>query len=339
MGLKVYWDLPNVFEYFVATHQELESMRNRLFRPGRTPTMEEKVELGERFVSLLQQARERHTRRVKEALAEYCVEVRGIDPGEERMILKLACLVEKDRQAEWEEGVRFRPCSSTTTTASTTTAPGRLTTLRTWIWRLSYVGNGTPCFSWTTFSCAPIKGLAVMCRKVHDAAQEDLEQQEKDILATLAELHQLMDAGRIGDEDFNVRECDLLDRLEACQKTRGTDRRPPARWEYRRTTMEHEPVAGGETDNSVLELLDRVLNTGVVLVGEITITVADIELIYLRLQLMLSSAETARRLDGWRPGRTSTNNDVRQARAPCTHGRPDCESDKVRLGTMYPWSA
>ena len=104
MGLKVYWDLPNVFEYFVATHQELESMRNRLFRPGRMPTVEEKVELGERFVSLLQQARQRHTRRVKEALAACCVEVRSIDPGEERMILKLACLVEKDRQGAMGRG-------------------------------------------------------------------------------------------------------------------------------------------------------------------------------------------------------------------------------------------
>jgi hypothetical protein len=106
MGLKVYWDLPNVFEYFVATHQELEGMRNRLFRPGRTPTLEEKVELGERFVSLLQQARERHTRRVEDALTPCSVEVRAIDPGEERMILKLACLVARDRQAQWEEGVR-----------------------------------------------------------------------------------------------------------------------------------------------------------------------------------------------------------------------------------------
>jgi hypothetical protein len=74
---------------------------------------------------------------------------------------------------------------------------------------------------------APIKGLAMICRKVHDAAQEDMEKQEKEILARLAELHQLMDAGRIGEEDFNVRECDLLDRLEACQKVSGTDR-PPA---------------------------------------------------------------------------------------------------------------
>ena len=53
----MYWDLPNVFEYFVASHQELEAMRDRLFRRGRTPSVEEKVELGELFVSLLQQAR------------------------------------------------------------------------------------------------------------------------------------------------------------------------------------------------------------------------------------------------------------------------------------------
>ena len=65
MGLKVYWDLPNVFEYFVATHQELEAMRDRLFRPGRPPTVEEKVELGQRFVALLGQSRQRHAERVQ----------------------------------------------------------------------------------------------------------------------------------------------------------------------------------------------------------------------------------------------------------------------------------
>ena len=60
MGLKVYWDLPNVFEYFVASCQELEAMRDRLFRAGRLPTVEEKLELGERFAALLGQARQRH---------------------------------------------------------------------------------------------------------------------------------------------------------------------------------------------------------------------------------------------------------------------------------------
>ena len=42
------------------------------------------------------------------------------------------------------------------------------------------------------------------------------------------------------------------------------------------------------------ELLDRVLNTGVVVVGEIVISVAGVDLIYLNLQLLLTSVETAR---------------------------------------------
>ena len=53
-----------------------------------------------------------------------------------------------------------------------------------------------------------------------------------------------------------------------------------------------------QSDATLVELLDRVLHTGVVLVGDVMITVADIELIYLRLQLLLSSAETARQA-GW----------------------------------------
>lgn len=45
---------------------------------------------------------------------------------------------------------------------------------------------------------------------------------------------------------------------------------------------------------SLCEALDRVLNTGVVVAGEVVISVADVDLIYLGLQVMLSSVETAR---------------------------------------------
>jgi hypothetical protein len=45
---------------------------------------------------------------------------------------------------------------------------------------------------------------------------------------------------------------------------------------------------------SICEALDRVLNKGVVLAGEITISVADVDLLYLGLQLVLTSVETAR---------------------------------------------
>lgn len=47
---------------------------------------------------------------------------------------------------------------------------------------------------------------------------------------------------------------------------------------------------------SLCEVLDRVLNKGAVVVGEITISVADIDLIYLGLQVVLTSIEKAREI-------------------------------------------
>jgi gas vesicle structural protein len=45
-------------------------------------------------------------------------------------------------------------------------------------------------------------------------------------------------------------------------------------------------------DASLLELVDRLLNKGVVLAGEATISVAGIDLIYLGLNVVLSAVET-----------------------------------------------
>jgi hypothetical protein len=48
-----------------------------------------------------------------------------------------------------------------------------------------------------------------------------------------------------------------------------------------------------QADLSLLETLDHVLNRGLVIAGEITIAVADIDLIFLGLNVLLSSVETA----------------------------------------------
>jgi len=47
---------------------------------------------------------------------------------------------------------------------------------------------------------------------------------------------------------------------------------------------------------SLCEALDRILNKGAVVVGEVTISVANIDLVYLGLQVILSSIETAREM-------------------------------------------
>jgi hypothetical protein len=49
-------------------------------------------------------------------------------------------------------------------------------------------------------------------------------------------------------------------------------------------------------DITILELLDRVLTKGVILTGDLVISVADIDLVYLGVKLMLSSVETMEQL-------------------------------------------
>lgn len=48
------------------------------------------------------------------------------------------------------------------------------------------------------------------------------------------------------------------------------------------------------TDLSLLETFDHVLNRGLVIAGEITISVADIDLIFIGLNVLVSSVESAR---------------------------------------------
>ena len=55
-------------------------------------------------------------------------------------------------------------------------------------------------------------------------------------------------------------------------------------------------IVGEEWDNtdvSLLETLDHVLNRGLVIAGEITISVANIDLVFLGLNVLVSSIETA----------------------------------------------
>jgi hypothetical protein len=49
---------------------------------------------------------------------------------------------------------------------------------------------------------------------------------------------------------------------------------------------------------SLCEALDRILNKGAVIIGDVMISVADIDLVYLGLQVILASVETARREQG-----------------------------------------
>jgi hypothetical protein len=61
------------------------------------------------------------------------------------------------------------------------------------------------------------------------------------------------------------------------------------------STLTVTPELDDDRHISLCETLDRLLNTGVVVAGDAVISVADIELIYLNLRLMVTSVDTMRR--------------------------------------------
>ncbi len=50
-----------------------------------------------------------------------------------------------------------------------------------------------------------------------------------------------------------------------------------------------------ESEVSLLEVLDHVLNTGVVITGSLVISLAQVDLVYVGLNVVLTSVETALR--------------------------------------------
>jgi hypothetical protein len=105
MGLRVAWDVPNIFEYLVNTHAELRLARDRLMGVRHEFTQEEKIELGRMFDRLLNDDREEHTRQVRHVLGPVCVEFKANQCHNEQEVMNVSCLVRRGAQEEFSAGV------------------------------------------------------------------------------------------------------------------------------------------------------------------------------------------------------------------------------------------
>ena len=88
---------------------------------------------------------------------------------------------------------------------------------------------------------------------------------------------------------------------------------------------EAELILDEEEELSLLETLDHVLDRGLVIAGEVTIAVADVDLIYLGLNLLLGSVETVNEVLGARERRV----ELLHGLAPGVNARR-AESDEGR---------
>jgi hypothetical protein len=105
MGLRVMWDVPNIFEYFVELSPELRSLRDHMFRNDREPTQDEKIELGRIFDRVISAERMTQTEKVLSALRDICSEIKENKPRNEKDVMSLACLIAKDAQQTFEDAV------------------------------------------------------------------------------------------------------------------------------------------------------------------------------------------------------------------------------------------
>lgn len=59
------------------------------------------------------------------------------------------------------------------------------------------------------------------------------------------------------------------------------------------TDFESVELLGGDEEVSLLEILDHVVNSGVVIQGSLVISLAGVDLVYVGLSVVLTSVETA----------------------------------------------
>lgn len=104
MGLRVTLDVPNIFEYIVNSSPELAALRDSVMGKQHGPSQMDQIELGRLFDRLLTQERERYTEAAMQVLGRLCVDIKQ-NPPREGEVMHLACLVERDAQKSFEDGV------------------------------------------------------------------------------------------------------------------------------------------------------------------------------------------------------------------------------------------
>lgn len=104
MGLRLTWDVDDVFGHVLTRHPDLVQFRDALVASGQV-SRDAQMELGRRFERTLEAERDAHAGFVREALGDL---VRAIEPRptrEESQIVDFACLVPKESVAAFESAI------------------------------------------------------------------------------------------------------------------------------------------------------------------------------------------------------------------------------------------
>ena len=104
MAVKLLWNVPNIYDFLVATDPELKRRRDRVFRSSNA-AFEQKLELGSFFEARLRQRREQLSERLLSILQPLSSDVVLRTPANEKLVLHAALLVRREQLADFENAV------------------------------------------------------------------------------------------------------------------------------------------------------------------------------------------------------------------------------------------
>ncbi len=104
MGLRIRWDVANVFDFFVTTRPDLRAARDNL-GDVHEASRDQRIALGRFFEEVITDERERIFDEVSAVFERYGIELRNNPPRDEKEALNLACLVERSRHDDFDRAV------------------------------------------------------------------------------------------------------------------------------------------------------------------------------------------------------------------------------------------
>jgi hypothetical protein len=107
MGLRVSWDVTNIYEHFVNLHPTLAAGRDQIWsqHSGSSARREEKIQLGNMYEALRTSDRQSAAEKVKDILVDYCEDIVENPLKREKDVINFACLIERTKLDEFVSGV------------------------------------------------------------------------------------------------------------------------------------------------------------------------------------------------------------------------------------------
>ena len=105
MGLRVRFDVPNIYEYIVNTHAQLRESRDEAFGGSRVPDRGAKIVQGGQYDFYLEKALDAHYETVLPCLEPLCLDIKRNPPRNNLEVMNLACLIERKNISSFENAV------------------------------------------------------------------------------------------------------------------------------------------------------------------------------------------------------------------------------------------